>query len=47
MPLPVPAIAPSEITPRALFEQRRAWLRQAGLLGAGLAAPPSPRGRAP
>ena len=31
-------IAPSAITPRALFEDRRAFLRAAGLLGAGLAA---------
>jgi sulfoxide reductase catalytic subunit YedY len=31
-------VAPSEITPRALFEDRRDFLRAAGLLGAGLAA---------
>ncbi len=32
-------IAPSEITPRALFERRRQFLRAAGLAGAGLALP--------
>ena len=32
-------IEPSEITPRTLFEQRRLFLRAAGLTGAGLALP--------
>jgi sulfoxide reductase catalytic subunit YedY len=32
-------IEPSEITPRTLFEQRRQFLRAAGLAGAGLALP--------
>ncbi|MBK8017584.1 MAG: protein-methionine-sulfoxide reductase catalytic subunit MsrP [Betaproteobacteria bacterium] len=35
MPYPqIPMIPPSEITPRALFDSRRSFLRDAGLLGA-------------